>query len=648
MCGISGFLRRQSFRSADDLQTVRNMASAISYRGPDDSGEWVDSDAGLALSHRRLSILDLSDAGHQPMLSASGRYAIVFNGEIYNHLDVRRKLEIKNQIAWRGHSDTESLLAGIENWGVESTLKELVGMFAFALWDRRDKVLTLARDRIGEKPLYYGWQNDVFMFGSELGALRMHPAFERKINPDVLPHFLKYGYIPAPYSIYAGIHKLLPGTYVSVKKSSIDNKGEIPKAYWSLSSVADSGIKQPYPGDDEETIDELDSRLSEAVSLQRIADVPLGAFLSGGVDSSVVVALMQKQSTQAVKTFTIGFNEKQYNEAEYAEAIAKYLGTDHTTLYMSTNEILKSIPSLYETYDEPFSDSSASIMISRLARDQVKVALSGDGGDESFGGYKGYHMMNALWNKYQTIPRALKPVISKSILLTSPDILTKILSPVLNLVGRSTTIPVGQRMHQLAKGLSGVDSLSFFRLMKTHGGIEYDLLGNALSMSDLGMKGQQVPKFTEFQNLMMCVDSLEYLPDDILVKVDRASMAVSLETRAPLLDHRVVELAWKIPHQMKYRDGEGKWPLRKLLNRYIPGELTERPKMGFNLPTAEWLRGPLKEWSADLLNRDTLSKADYFNTENVQKILNQHLLGIHNWQALLWRIIAFQAWLEKS
>ena len=650
MCGISGFFRPSGFHPEEARQAVRKIANTLTHRGPDDSGEWVDGDYGIALGHRRLSILDLSAAGYQPMISASGRYVMVFNGEIYNHLDIRKDIGVVKQVPWRGHSDTEVLLAGFDHWGIEETLKKTVGMFAFALWDRQDRVLTLARDRMGEKPLYYGWQGDVFMFGSELRALRAHPAFKSDIDRQVLPLYLQHGYIPAPHSIYRGICKLLPGTFLEI--SGAVSRGSLPepRPYWSLREVAEAGISNPFTGSDQEIIDELEARVMQAVSLQSVADVPLGAFLSGGIDSSLVVALMQAQSMRPVKTFTIGFYEQSYNEALHAESVAKHLGTDHTTLYVSSKKLLEIVPHIHELYDEPFSDSSASMLVSKLARQEVKVSLSGDGGDESFGGYDGYRRVNSLWRKYQIIPSFLRPLISKSVLAFSPTILTGLLTPLLRLAGRntSTSIPFGQRLHKLAMGLQYEDPIELFWLVKSHGGVERTLIRNHDSVVEVCREGIALPDFKHIYNSMMYWDSVEYLPDDILVKVDRAAMSVSLETRAPLLDHRVVEFAWQLPGNIKIRGGQGKWPLQQVLQRYVPKTLVDRPKMGFNLPIAEWIRGPLRSWSEDLLSEDRLLREGYFESENVRKMLKEHILGQHNWYVLLLRLIAFQSWLGKT
>lgn len=646
MCGISGFYSPRRFQSEEGIQLARKMANAITHRGPDDSGEWVDGDAGIALSHRRLSILELSDAGHQPMISASGRYAMVFNGEIYNHLDIRKDIAASEQVSWRGHSDTETLLAGFDCWGFETTIKKTVGTFGIALWDRKTRELTLTRDRMGEKPLYYGWQGDSFLFGSELKALRAHESFSNEIEHSVLESYLKYGYISSPLSIYRGIFKLLPGTYIRI--SAKDQIGSIPQPiqYWSLEEVASTGINQPFVGSDKEAIDLLEETLIQSVSLQRNSDVPLGAFLSGGIDSSLVVALLQSMSSSKIKTYTIGFEEEKYNEATHAEAISNYIGTDHTTLYLSEQDIVKSIPEINAIYDEPFSDSSASLLVSKIARNDVTVALSGDGGDETFCGYSAYPSLNNVWKNLDKIPLPFRMMLSKLILMMPSPVITKFLSPLLSLLNKSTSIPAGIRTQQLAKAMMTKGHSEFFYLMKSNGGIEKSLINSGYREQSKNTNNEEI-EFNDFMNSILYFDSKDYLSGDILVKADRASMSVGLENRAPLLDHRIIELAWKFPIDMKFRSGILKWPLRQVLYRYIPQNLVDRPKMGFNLPASEWIRGPLKDYVEDSLNSDVLQREGFFDVENVQEILKQHMNGKHNWQATLWRLVAFQSWSEN-
>ena len=658
MCGLTGFFH--SGCSAERATaTLDVMATAIAHRGPDDSGVWFDADAGIGLAHRRLSILDLSPAGHQPMPAASGRYVLVFNGEIYNHLDLRDALEQPSPPAplpegegsrsWRGHSDTETLLAGFEVWGIAATLQRAIGMFAIAVWDRAERSLTLARDRLGEKPLYYGWQGDYFLFGSELKALRAHPAFNAAIDRDALSLFLRHNCLPTPYSIYQGIHKLPPGTLLTLP-SAARRADCTPVAYWSLRDAVEQGQAQPFQGTDAEAITALDDLLRDAVRRQQLADVPLGAFLSGGVDSSTIVALMQAQSSRPVKTFTIGFHENGYNEAHYAQAVAAHLGTDHTELYVTPEQARAVIPRLPTLYDEPFADSSQipTFLVSELTRQQVTVSLSGDAGDELFGGYNRYLLTRSIWRKMRWLPPALRTLAARSITALPPaawDRGYRVLASVLPPRWRFS-LP-GDKAHKLAGILTAASPELIYRELVSHwpqpatvviGATEpVTLLNQAAAWPNLG-----------FEQRMMYFDTLSYLPDDILVKVDRAAMAVSLETRVPLLDHRVVEFAWRLPLAMKIRHGESKWILRQVLDRYVPRTLIERPKMGFGVPLDRWLRGPLRDWAEDLLDESRLRQEGFFHPEPIRRKWAEHLSGTRNWQYHLWDVLMFQAWLEST
>ena len=560
MCGITGFFSPSGFPAQEATLLVRAMATAIIARGPDSSGEWVDGDAGIALGHRRLAILDLSAAGHQPMVSDSGRYVLSFNGEIYNHLELRAELGAH---AWRGHSDTETLLAAIECWGVEATLKKSVGMFAIALWDRTDRFLFLARDRIGEKPLYYGWQGDVFLFGSELKALRSHPGFAPVVWPDALGLYLRHGYIPPPYSIYAGIHKLKPGTMLRLSANQAVGSPPLAAAYWSLAEVAVRSREHPFNGSDREAVTALDERLAAAVRLQMVADVPLGAFLSGGIDSSLIAALMQSSSSRPIKTFTIGFMDQKNDESAHALEVARHLGTEHTELFVTPDDALSVIPHLPAMYGEPFADASAipTHLMSALARKHVTVALSGDGGDELFCGYSLY--MSAA--RYWSVVSRLSPV-ARSVL-----------------TGIAGSIPrVRDRYPALKEVLGSTSEVELYRALVSQwpgidpGVLEFD--------ADLATRSSH--------ERMAHFDAQTFLPGEVLCKVDRAAMSVSLETRIPLLDHRVVEFAYSLPPRMKIRYMRGKWILREVLDKYVPRAITERPKMGFNVPIGRWLRGP--------------------------------------------------------
>lgn len=654
MCGIAGFLAANPLKGKEELPgLLKRMTDTIINRGPDDAGYWCDGEHGIALGHRRLAIIDLSPAGHQPMHSASGRYVIIFNGEIYNHSLLRRQLESAGRSpAWRGHSDTETLLAGFDAWGIQETIERAIGMFAIAVWDRNTGTLTLARDRIGEKPLYYGWQgrggDAVFLFGSELKALRAHPAFENAINRGALSLQLRHNYIPAPYSIYAGISKLPPGAMLTVS----DRQRE-PRVwtYWSGQQQAESGAGEPFTGTPEQAVDELESLLKDAVRAQMMADVPLGAFLSGGVDSSTVVALMQAQSSRPVKTFSIGFHEEGYNEAEYAKAVARHLGTDHTELYVSAAEALSVIPRLQSLYDEPFSDSSQipTFLLSQLARQHVTVSLSGDAGDELFCGYNRYQMTAKLWKTLSMAPLPVRRLAARGV--TSVPVaawnrmaggLGRFLSGFMQMANP------GDKLHKGA-GVMASESLEALYLgLVSHwddpAAVVIDGIEPVTVLTD---KARRFSGLDGIQR-MMALDLLTYLPDDILVKVDRAAMGVSLETRIPFLDHRVVEFAWRLPQSVKLREGRTKWVLRQVLYRHVPKALIERPKMGFGVPVGEWLRGPLRDWAEALLDERRLRREGFFQPAIVRKKWEEHLSGRRNWQYHIWDVLMFQAWLEHQ
>ncbi len=650
MCGFVGFLGDAGQLADDDGKAyLKRMADTIVHRGPDDAGYWCDADRKIGLGHRRLAIVDLSPAGHQPMVSVSGRYVFAFNGEIYNHLLLRQELEAVGAAPnWRGHSDTETLIAGFDAWGIEGTIKRTTGMFAFAVWDRQSKALTLGRDRIGEKPLYYGWQDNTFLFGSELKALKVHPAFKGEINREAISLLLRHNYIPAPYSIYKGISKLKPGCLLTI---SLTDPKPKPRAYWSASDIAIAGVENSFSGSPEEAVDELEVLLKDAVRQQMVADVPLGAFLSGGVDSSTVVALMQTQSSHPVKTFTIGFHEEGYNEAEHAKDMAKHLGTDHTELYVTADQAMAVIPRLPTLYDEPFSDSSQipTLLVSQLARQHVKVSLSGDAGDELFCGYQRYMLASKLWRGMSAVPLPLREFVSMGITSLSPQVWNRLATPVRSLLlkGRRP-LNLGDKLHKGARVLSCQSSDALYR----------DLISQWHDPASVVIGAQEpatmltgdAPKLDGLDNQqrMMALDTMTYLPDDILVKVDRAAMGVSLETRVPLLDHRVVEFAWRLPQDLKLRDGESKWALRQVLYRYVPKTLIERPKMGFGVPIDSWLRGPLRDWADALLSEERLLSEGFFNPALVRKKWEEHLQGKRNWQHQLWGVLMFQAWLEEQ
>jgi asparagine synthase (glutamine-hydrolysing) len=609
MCGIAGFITSHEL---DRAHVLHSMVNQLHHRGPDDKGIWFDELKQIGLGHARLSIVDLSRAGHQPMLSPSDRFVIVFNGEIYNHLELREQLSagFVRSHNWRGHSDTETLLVAIEQWGLEKTLNKTSGMFAMALCDNQDKTLTLARDRMGEKPLYYGWANGSFVFGSELKAIKAHPHFYGEVDRNALTLLLRHNCIPAPYSIYKGIYKLLPGHYLTVPINNRTPEKDIKShAYWSLNESVTSGLANPFGGTDGEAIDLLETQLSTSISEQMLADVPLGAFLSGGVDSSSVVALMQAQSPRPVRTFTIGFGEGGYDEAKHAKEVARCLGTEHTELYVSAEDALAIIPRLPGMYCEPFSDSSQipTFLLSQMARKYVTVALSGDGGDELFGGYNRYLSAREVWSKMQIFPGFARYAAASMLRGISPiawDRLFRLAKPLLP--GRLHLAIPGDKAHKLADVLNISNQQAFFHQLTSHWNDPASLVIGSNEPATLLTNSEAWPKTDCFEHWMMAMDAQTYLADDILVKIDRAAMASSLETRVPMLDHRVVDLAWKMPLHMKIRDGQGKWLLREVLYRHVPRKLIERPKKGFGIPLDNWLRGPLREWAEELLNENRL------------------------------------------
>lgn len=648
MCGITGFWDTSRQLSPDKMQAiVRQMSDRLRHRGPDDSGDWLDVNVGIALGHRRLSIVDLSPEGHQPMVSAEGRYAIAFNGEIYNFRELRRELECLGH-RFRGHSDTEVMLASITEWGLDRAIKRFNGMFAFALWDRKEQILHLGRDRLGEKPLYYGWMGQTFLFGSELKALTTHPSFQPEIDRNVLALFLRHNCVPAPYSIYKGIYKLPPGTVLSCNGADIDL---VPVSYWSVKEIAELGVANPFTGSESEAVDKLETLLGDAVALRRVADVPLGAFLSGGIDSSTIVALMQAQSSQPVKTFSIGFYEDDYNEAKDAKAVAQYLGTDHTELYVTPEEAIAVIPKLPTLYDEPFSDSSQipTFLVSQLAKQHVTVCLSGDGGDELFAGYNRHFWGRRIWQKINGKPQGLRKAIAHILKTLSPqswERISALIAPLLPTNFEKNFL--GDRLHQLAEILVVDTPEAMYGSLVSHWKEpESPVLGSS-ELSTILTDPQQWARLPDFTERMMFLDTVTYLPDDILTKVDRASMGVSLEARVPYLDHRLVEFAWQLPLDMKIRNGQGKWLLRQVLYKYVPQKLIERPKMGFGIPIDHWLRGPLREWVEVQLNEKRLREEGFFNFHPIREKWTEHLSGERNWQYYLWDVLMFQAWLAAK
>ncbi|AAZ18527.1 probable asparagine synthase, glutamine-hydrolyzing [Psychrobacter arcticus 273-4] len=651
MCGVNGFFNAHTTIPVQNV--IAQMNAAIDHRGPDAGDAWLDENIGLVLGHQRLAIQDLSPAGAQPMHSACGRYVLAFNGEIYNHLQLREQLMIEGHApAWRGHSDTETMLACFVAWGIEKTLQAMVGMFAIVLWDRQQKVLTLARDRMGEKPLYWGWQGQSLYFSSELKGLKAHPSFKTDINRDAITLLLRHNCIPAPYSIYQGIEKLRPGHWVQLPLSDIQQaKTAQSKAYWRFNDIVEAGLADPFTGSPEQAVDALESALMQSIGGQMQSDVPLGAFLSGGIDSSTVVALMQAQSSRPVKTFTIGFDDAGYNEATHAKAIAKHIGTEHTEMYMRPEDALAVIPKLSSIYCEPFSDSSQipTFLVNQLAHQHVTVALSGDGGDELFGGYNRYLMAQQVWSKSRKLPRPMRQLAAVSLTALSPkswDTLVNTLSPVIP--KRLNLRTPGDKAHKLA-GVLNIDSeQAFYQNLTSHWQDPAQLVIGAQEPATLISDSSCWPTTDSFQHAMMAMDAQTYMTDDILVKVDRAAMANSLETRVPMLDHRIAELAWRMPLDYKIRNGEGKWLLKQVLYRHVPRELIERPKMGFGIPLHDWLRGSLRDWAEALLDRNLLQQQGYFNPAPIRKIWNEHLSGVFNHQHQLWDILMFQAWLETQ
>jgi asparagine synthase (glutamine-hydrolysing) len=650
MCGITGYL--DFSKNVDEYtlrQTILRMMEPILHRGPDDSGEWTDAHCGIALGFRRLSIVDLSPAGHQPMLSADERYVIIFNGEIYNFNQLRIELA-RLGYAFRGHSDTEVMLASFCQWGIQEAVQRFNGMFAFALWDRREHRLSLVRDRLGIKPLYYGWAGNVFLFGSELKALKAHPAFHAGIDRDALALYLRYNYIPAPYTIYTDFRKLLPGTILTLMGNNRPDEYPEPVAYWSARQVAEFGVAHPFEGSDQDAIGELDALLRESIRERMIADVPLGAFLSGGIDSSAVVALMQAQSNRPIQTFTIGFHESGYDEAKHAKKVAHHLGTDHTEFYVTPQEAQAVIPRLPTLYDEPFSDSSQipTFLVSGLARRHVTVSLSGDGGDELFGGYNRYSWVQKITSATGWMPGAFRNMGSAILRRIPPVAWDSFLSNQL-IPPRWRVSEPGEKIRKISEILSARSPEAIYLDLISHWKNPSAVVRESAEYPTLVTHRDAWAQLPDFTSWMMYMDLVSYLPDDILVKLDRASMGVSLESRVPYLDdHRVVEFAWRLPLQMKIRRGQGKWLLRQVLYQYVPDWMVERPKKGFGIPIDAWLRGPLREWAEALLDEQRLIDEGFLNPTPIQQKWQEHLAGKHNWQYHLWDVLMFQSWLEAN
>lgn len=647
MCGIVGNF---GLLAASE-EGVRQMLACIAHRGPDAQGAWIDEGSGIALGHVRLSILDLSEAGAQPMVSASGRYVIVFNGEIYNHLEIRKELHRpRSLVSWRGHSDTETLLAAIESWGLQGALDRCVGMFALGLWDKECQTLALARDRFGEKPLYYTLKNGTFSFASELKALRAVPGLGATVDNDAVSLLLHDGYISAPYTIYKKVFKLLPGHTLTISRQDLDS-APLPSsvAYWDMEAVVERAMRNPFAGDDEQAIRELTARLAKAVEGQMLADVPLGAFLSGGVDSSLIVALMQSKSMSPVKTFSIGFSDPAYDESIYARDVGRHLGTQHTEHIVTPEEALAIIPDMPSIYDEPFADVSAipTCILSRITRNKVSVSLSGDAGDEFFAGYNRYLSTTKTWRKLGSVPPLARSVFSSVVQAMPPERWDSFADRLHMFVPKNRRYKaVGNKLHRLAKSAKARNAQEFYELLTAKWPDPQSVLQHSSSAA-----GFSQALLTQSQALsietMMLADTLQYLPDDILVKVDRAAMAVGLETRVPMLDHRLVEFAWSLPMSMKVRDGSGKWILKQVLQQFVPASLIDRPKMGFDVPVDRWLRGPLRDWAEALLDPMVLKRQDVFNVGMVRSLWEAHASGNQSHHQQLWPILMFQAWHEK-
>lgn len=644
MCGIAGFWDPNGVNELDARAVLLRMTNTIRHRGPDDGGEWIDQHAGIVLGARRLAILELSPLGHQPMQSVDGRYVMVFNGEIYNFHDLRAELAAAGA-TFRGRSDTEVLLAAIATWGVRRALERSNGMFALALWDRETRALHLARDRAGEKPLYYGWAGQTLLFGSELKALRAHPAFHGDINRTALAAFFQRGYVPGPLSIYRGIYKLPPGSLLTLRPDTGFRSAPMP--YWSLDEVAEQGVAQRFKGSESEAIEQLDVLLRDAVKIRMEADVPLGAFLSGGIDSSLVVALMQAQSARPVRTFTIGFHETRYNEAEYAKAVARHLGTDHTELYVSSEQAQAVIPRLPTLYDEPFADTSQipTFLVCELTKRSVTVSLSGDAGDELFGGYRRHQLGPSIWRGIRWMPLPLRRGLANLLSLSQGP--AGVAGRSVNRIMRRWTgkRSLTERLRQGAEILRSRSPQHLYDTMMTFWRVPPSTHGRLVSVGDL-VTGPDLGGLPT--HLMMYQDGVGYLPDDILVKVDRASMGVSLESRMPLLDPRVIEFAWRLPLRMKIRRGEGKYVLRELLYRYVPRNLVSRPKQGFGMPIADWLRRPLRDWAESLLSEQRLRREGLLDPAPIRRKWAEHLSGETRWDYQLWTVLMFQAWSEAQ
>ncbi len=633
MCGITGFCDLDRSLGEDELRArVDAMRETLHHRGPDAGGSWVDPRAGIALGHRRLSIVDLTAEGSQPMTSASGRLVISYNGELYNHAEMRAELAASGA-RFRGRSDTETLVEAIDAWGLERTLDRSNGMFAFALWERPSGTLHLVRDRIGIKPLYWGVAGRSVLFGSELDALRAHPDFVGRIDRDALALLLRHNHVPAPYAIYEGVRKLPPGSILSFRPADGAPDTSAPRAWWSAADALARAEADPFLGRPREAADALEALLADAVRIRTMADVPLGAFLSGGIDSSLVVALMGAETNPPPKTFTIGFPDRAFDEAPHARAVARHLGTDHTELEVTPEQALAVVPRIASVWDEPFADSSQipTLLVSELARRRVTVALAGDGGDELFGGYRRYVWSRVIWSVIRGWPAPLRRLVRGLLRATVPD------------RGRSL-----RNVRRVAELLTAASPLALYHRLMSHWPDPGAIVLGATEPPTAYTGRLAPPARARHEQLLSWLDTVAYLPDDLLVKTDRATMAVGLEGRVPLLDHRVVEMAWRLPIGMRLRGATGKWILRRVLHRHVPASLVERPKMGFGVPLGSWLRGSLRDWACELLAPDRLRREGFLAPEPIGRLLEAHLSGRRDAHHDLWCVLVFQAWLQRQ